>query len=89
MSSDFVTDANGKVIATILNREIFRDEEAEEKIAIVLNGNVYDLLGNLVGRLQGRRVIEMRPVSFSSLLNSPFEPTPPEQKSKPRDGLNT
>ncbi len=77
MSWDFITDHSGKSIAIIRDREIFRDETEEAKIAIVLNGTVYDLAGNLVGRLQGKRIIETSPGSFSKLLACSFCPPDP------------
>jgi len=53
-------------------RRGFRDDEEGAKIAIVLNANLYDLSGNLVGRLDGPHAIDVRtwsmPIAVRSLL---------------------
>ena len=62
----------GKIVAVIRNGEVFRDDKEGARIAIVLNANLYDLGGNLVGRLDGQRVIDVRtwsmPIAFRKLL---------------------
>ena len=62
----------GKIVAVIRNGEVFRDDKEGARIAIVLNANLYDLGGNLVGRLDGQRVIDVRtwsmPIAFRNLL---------------------
>ena len=62
----------GKIVAVIRNGEVFRDDKDGARIAIVLNANLYDLSGNLVGRLDGQHVIDVRtwsmPIAFRNLL---------------------
>ena len=62
----------GKQVAVIRNGEVFRDDKEGARIAIVLNANLYDLSGNLVGRLDGQNVIDVRtwsmPIAFRNLL---------------------
>ena len=62
----------GKKVAVIRHGEVFRDDKEGARIAIVLNANLYDLSGNLVGRLDGQHVIDVRtrsmPIAFRNLL---------------------
>jgi hypothetical protein len=62
----------GKNVAVIRHGEVFRDDKEGARIAIVLNANLYDLSGNLVGRLDGQHVIDVRtwsmPIAFRNLL---------------------
>ena len=67
-----VDPETGKNVAVIRNGEVFRDNKEGARIAIVLNANLYDLNGNLVGRLDGQQVIDVRtwsmPITFRNLL---------------------
>ena len=56
----FVDPESGKVVAVIRNGEVFREDKEGAKIATVLNANLYDLSGNLVGRLDGPNAIDVR-----------------------------
>ena len=62
----------GKIVAVIRHGEVFSNDKEEARIAIVLNANLYDLNGNLVGRLDGQNVIDVRtwsmPIAFTNLL---------------------
>jgi hypothetical protein len=55
-----VDPETGKNVAVIRHGEVFRDDKVGARIAIVLNANLYDLSGNLVGRLDGQHVIDVR-----------------------------
>jgi hypothetical protein len=55
-----VDPETGKVVAVIRNGELFRDGKEGAKIATVLNGNLYDLTGSFVGRLDGPHAIDVR-----------------------------
>ena len=69
MAQDLIADPKtGKNVATMSGGEVFRDDKEGAKIATLLNDNVYDLNGNLVGRVEGRHVIEASPGSFTKLL---------------------
>ena len=63
---------NGKIVAVIRHGEVFRNDKEGARIAIVLNANLYDLNGNLVGRLDDQHVIDVRtwsmPIAFRNLL---------------------
>jgi hypothetical protein len=81
----------GKNVAVIRHGEVFRDDKEGARIAIVLNANLYDLSGNLVGRLDGEHVIDVRtwsmPIAFRNLLEgeSPHHPVPAvKQKGRPK-----
>ena len=69
-----VDPETGKNVAVIRHGEVFRDDKEGARIAIVLNANLYDLNGNLVGRLDGQHVIDVRtwtmPVGFRNLLEA-------------------
>ena len=71
LQGHIVDPETGKVVAVIRHGEVFRDDK-EGKIATVLNDNLYDLSGNLVGRLDGQNVIDVRtwtmPAAFRNLL---------------------
>ena len=80
----------GKNVAVIRHGEVFRNDKEGARIAIVLNANLSDLSGNLVGRLDGERVIDVRtwsmPIAFRNLLEgeSPHHPVPAvKQKGRP------
>jgi hypothetical protein len=49
--------------------KVFRDDQEGARIAIVINANLYDLSGNLVGRLDRQHVIDVStwrmPIAFS------------------------
>lgn len=67
-----VDPESGKIIAAIRHGEVFRSDKDEVRIAIVLNANIYDLMGNFVGRLDDQHLIDVRtwtmPVAFRKLL---------------------
>jgi hypothetical protein len=77
-----------KVVAVIRHGEVFRDDKEGARIATVLNSNLYDLSGNLVGRLDGRNVIDVRtwtmPVAFRNLLAGESAHPVPDAKQKGR-----
>jgi hypothetical protein len=65
----------GKSVAVIRDGDVFCDDkEGAARIAIVLNGNLYDLSGTLLGRLDGQNVVDVRtwcmPVAFRNLLEA-------------------
>ena len=61
MLQGYIVDPeSGKVVAVIRHGEVFRDDKEGAKIATVLNANLYDLSGNLVGRLDGPHAIDVR-----------------------------
>jgi hypothetical protein len=72
----------GKNVAVIRHGEVFRDDKEGARIAIVLNANLYDLSGNLVGRLDGQHVIDVRtwsmPIAFRNLLEGKRRPECPD-----------
>ena len=73
MLQGYIVDPEtGKVVAVIRHGEVFRDDEEGAKIATVLNANLYDLDGNLAGRLDGPHAIDVRtwslPIAVSNLL---------------------
>ena len=73
MLQGYIVDPEtGKVVAVIRHGEVFRDDEEGAKIATVLNANLYDLSGNLVGRLDGPHAIDVRtwsmPIAVRNLL---------------------
>jgi hypothetical protein len=56
MLQGYIVDPEtGKVVAVTRHGEVFRQDEEGAKIATVVNGNLYDLRGNFVGRLDGPR----------------------------------
>ena len=68
-----IDPVTGKQVAVIRNGEVFRDDKEGARINIVLNANLYDLSGKLVGRLDGQHVIDVRhqwpmPIAFRNLL---------------------
>ena len=79
----------GKIFAVIRHGEVFRNDKEGARIAIVLNANLYDLNGNLVGRLDDQSMIDVRtwsmPIAFTNLLQG-ANPIATEQ---PADGLLT
>ena len=73
MLQGYIVDPDtGKVVAVIRNGEVFRDDKEGAKIATVVNANLYDLSGNLVGRLDGPHAIDVRtwsmPIAVRNLL---------------------
>jgi hypothetical protein len=95
MLQGYIVDPEtGKVVAVIRHGEVFRDDK-EGKIATVLNDNLYDLSGNLVGRLDGQNVIDVRtwimPAAFRKLLaGESAHPVPDvKQKGRPESPLLT
>ena len=95
MLQGYIVDPEtGKVVAVIRHGEVFRDDK-EGKIATVLNSNLYDLRGNLVGRLDGQNVIDVRtgtmPAAFRKLLaGESAHPVPDvKQKGRPESHLLT
>ncbi len=73
MLQGYIVDPEtGKNVATIRNGEVFRDDKEGARIAIVHNANLYDLSGNLIGRLDLQHVIDVRtwsmPIAFRNLL---------------------
>jgi hypothetical protein len=90
MLHGYIVDPDtGKSVAVIRHGEVFRDDQEGARIAIVVNANLYDLSGNLVGRLDGQHVIDVRtwsmPIAFRILLEGKALPSAvtPAQK-KPR-----
>jgi hypothetical protein len=65
----------GKIVAVIRNGGVFRNGKEGARIAIVINSNLYDLSGNLIGRLDEQNMIDVRtwsmPVAFRKLLGVP------------------
>lgn len=59
-------------VAVLRNGEVFRDDKEGAKIAIVVGSYLYDVNGNLVGYLDGDRVVgprtEFTPIAFKKLL---------------------
>jgi|SRR5580658_8504341 hypothetical protein len=78
----------GKNVAVIRHGEVFRDDKEGARIAIVLNANLYDLSGNLVGRLDGQHVIDVRtwsmPIAFRNLLEGESAHPVPAVRQKGR-----
>jgi hypothetical protein len=73
MLQGYIVDPEtGKVVAVIRHGEVFRDDNEGAKIATVVNANLYDLSGNLVGRLDGPHAIDVRtwsmPIAVRDLL---------------------
>jgi hypothetical protein len=91
MLQGYIVDPEtGKVVAVIRHGEVFRDDEEGAKIATVLNANLYDLSGNLVGRLDGPHTIDVRtwsmPIAVRNLLEeeTAHHPVPAvKQKGRP------
>ena len=80
----------GKVVAVIRHGEVFRDDEEGEKIATVVNANLYDLSGNLVGRLDGPHAIDVRtwsmPIAVRNLLEGKTAHSTPFPLSNKKGG---
>jgi hypothetical protein len=73
MLHGYIVDPDtGKVVAVIRHGEVFRDDKEGAKIATVVNANLYDLNGKLVGRLDGPHAIDVRiwsmPIALRNLL---------------------
>jgi hypothetical protein len=82
----------GKNVAIIRHGEVFRDDQEGARIAIVINANLYDLSGNLVGRLDGQHMIDVStwcmPIAFRNVLEDKALPSAftPAQQKKPHTG---
>jgi hypothetical protein len=80
MLQGYIVDPEtGKVVAVIRNGEVFRDGKEGAKIATVLNGNLYDLTGSFVGRLDGPHAIDVRTWSMPLAVMNLFEKETPQQ----------
>ena len=91
MLQGYIVDPEtGKVVAVIRHGEVFRDDKEGAKIATVLNANLYDLSGNLVGRLDGPHAIDVRtwsmPIAVRNLLEgeTAHHPVPAVKLKWPR-----
>ena len=85
MLQGYIVDPeSGKVVAVIRHGEVFRDGKEGAKIATVLNANLYDLSGNLVGRLDGPHAIDVRTWSLPIAVRNLLEGETP-QLSQPVD----
>jgi hypothetical protein len=89
MLQGYIVDPEtGKVVAVIRHGEVFREGKEGAKIATVLNANLYDLGGNLVGRLDGPHAIDVRtwsmPVAARNLLEgeTAHRPVPAVQQKQ-------
>jgi hypothetical protein len=64
----------GKIVAVIRHGEVFRNDEEGARIATVLNANLYDLMGNFIGRLDDQHTIDVRtwsmPIEFRNLCKA-------------------
>ena len=91
MLQGYIVDPeSGKVVAVIRHGEVFREDKEGAKIATVLNANLYDLSGNLVGRLDGPHAIDVRtwsmPIAVRNLLEgeTAHHPVPADKKGGPK-----
>jgi ATP-dependent DNA ligase len=85
MLQGYIVDPeSGKVVAVIRHGEVFRNGKEGAKIATVLNANLYDLSGNLVGRLDGPHAIDVRTWSLPIAVRNLLEGETP-QLSQPVD----
>ena len=90
MLHGYIVDPDtGKVVAVIRHGEVFRDDEEGAKIATVLNANLYDLGGNLIGCLDGPHAIDVRtwsmPIALRTVLEGKTAHSPvPAAKQKGR-----
>ena len=90
MLQGYIVDPeSGKVVAVIRHGEVFRDGKEGAKIATVLNANLYDLNGNLVGRLDDQNMIDVRTWSMPIAFRNFLQGTNPGATEKPADGLLT
>ncbi len=95
MLQGYIVDPEtGKVVAEIRNGEVFLEDKDGAKIATVLNASLYDLDGNLVGRLDGPHAIDVRtwsmPIAVRNLLEgkTAHHPVPAiKQKGRPESRL--
>jgi hypothetical protein len=83
MLQGYIVDPDtGKVVAVIRKGEVFREDKEGAKIATVLNANLYDLSGNLVGRLDGPNAIDVKtwsmPLAVRNLLEGKRRPECPD-----------
>jgi hypothetical protein len=85
-----VDPETGKIVAVIRYGEVFRNDKDGTRIATVLNANLYDLMGNFVGRLDDQHMIDVRtwsmPIAFRNLLQGVNARAP---EKKPADGSLT
>jgi hypothetical protein len=67
-----VDPETGKIAAVIRYGEVFRNDKEGARIATVVNANLYDLMGNFVGRLDEQHTIDVgtwsMPTAFRNLL---------------------
>jgi hypothetical protein len=81
-----VDPETGKIVAVIRYGEVFRNDKDGTRIATVLNANLYDLMGNFVGRLDDQHMIDVRtwsmPIAFRNLLQG----ANPRATEKPANG---
>ena len=95
MLQGYIVDPeSGKVVAVIRHGEVFREDKDGVKIASVVNANLYDLSGNLIGRLDGPHAIDVRtwsmPIAVRNLLEgeTAHHPVPAvKQKGRPESPL--
>ena len=95
MLQGYIVDPEtGKVVAEVRNGEVFCQDEEGAKIATVVNGNLYDLGGNLVGRLDGAQAIDVRtwtmPIAVRNFLKARPRDTPfplSNKKGSPKAAL--
>jgi len=71
-----VDPETGKVVAVIRHGEVFCQDEEGAKIATVVKGNLYDLSGKFVGRLDGPHAIDVRTWSMPIAMRNFLKITP-------------
>jgi hypothetical protein len=77
MLHGYIVDLDtGKNVAVIRHGEVFRDDQEGARIATVVNGNLYDLSGNFVGRLDGPHAIDVRTWSMPIAMRNFLKMTP-------------
>ena len=77
MLQGYIVDPEtGKVVAVIRHGEVFCQDEEGAKIATVVNGNLYDLSGKFVGRLDGPHAIDVRTWSMPIAMRNFLKITP-------------
>ena len=77
MLQGYIVDPEtGKVVAVIRHGEVFCQDEEGAKIATVVNGNLYDLSGKFVGRLDGPHAIDVRTWSMPIAMRNFLKMTP-------------
>jgi hypothetical protein len=75
MVQGYIVDPEtGRNVAIIRGGEVFRDDGKWRRFAIVLNEDLFDLRGELIGRLEGQHVVDAStrcmpmPIAFKNLL---------------------